>query len=115
MIRRPPRSSLFPYTTLFRSLFAGVLVPVPYAKQFRDSPNAMPSRIHLLGTDELGRDLFSRLLYGSRISLLLAPAASLLATIIAALVGGVAGYAGGWLERIALGGTDLAKIGRAHV
>ena len=108
-------AAAFLIAVFIAALFAGVLVPVPYAKQFRDSPNAMPSRIHLLGTDELGRDLFSRLLYGSRISLLLAPAASLLATIIAALVGGVAGYAGGWLERIALGGTDLAKIGRAHV
>jgi len=101
-------AAAFLIAVFIAALFAGVLVPVPYAKQFRDSPNAMPSRIHLLGTDELGRDLFSRLLYGSRISLLLAPAASLLATIIAALVGGVAGYAGGWLERIALGGTDLA-------
>jgi len=84
------------------TLFAGILAPAPYAKQFRESPNALPSRIHLLGTDELGRDLFSRLLYGSRVSLLLAPAASMLATIIAALVGGLAGYVGGWLERVAL-------------
>ncbi len=90
------------------TLFAGILAPAPYAKQFRESPNALPSRIHLLGTDELGRDLFSRLLYGSRVSLLLAPAASMLATIIAALVGGLAGYVGGWLERVALAGVDLS-------
>ncbi len=90
------------------ALFAGAFAPAPYAKQFRESPNAPPSRMHLLGTDELGRDLFSRLLYGSRVSLLLAPAAALLATSIAALVGGLAGYAGGWLERIAMAGTDLS-------
>ncbi len=90
------------------TLFAGVLAPADYAKQFRESPNASASREHLLGTDELGRDLFSRLLYGSRVSLLLAPAAALLATIIAALVGGIAGYVGGWLERVAMAGTDLS-------
>ncbi len=92
----------------FATLSAGVLAPADYAKQFRESPNASPSREHLLGTDELGRDLFSRLLYGSRVSLLLAPAAALLATIIAALVGGLAGYVGGWLERVAMAGTDLS-------
>ena len=94
--------------TFLATLFAGAFAPAPYAKQFRESPNASPSRMHLLGTDELGRDLFSRLLYGSRVSLLLAPAAALLATSIAALVGGLAGYAGGWLERIAMAGTDLS-------
>lgn len=90
------------------TLFAGVLAPADYAKQFREAPNAPPSRQHLLGTDELGRDQFSRLLYGSRVSLLLAPAAALLATAIAALVGGIAGYLGGWLERVAKAGTDLS-------
>ncbi|PYU77698.1 MAG: peptide ABC transporter permease, partial [Acidobacteria bacterium] len=90
------------------TLFAGILAPAPYAKQFRESPNASPSRLHLLGTDELGRDLFSRLLYGSRVSLLMAPAAALLATIMAASVGGAAGYIGGWIERIVMTCTDLA-------
>ena len=90
------------------TLFAGALAPADYAKQFRESPNASTSLQHLLGTDELGRDLFSRLLYGSRVSLLLAPAAAILATVIAALVGGVAGYVGGWLERVAMAGTDLS-------
>ena len=89
-------------------LLAGFLAPAPYAKQFRQAPNAPPSWQHPLGTDEIGRDTLSRLLYGSRVSLLLAPAAALLATLIAALVGGVAGYLGGWWERVALGATDLS-------
>jgi len=90
------------------AVFAEIVAPAPYAKQFREWPNAPPSRMHLLGTDELGRDLFSRLLYGSRVSLLLAPAAALLATIMAASVGGAAGYIGGWVERIVMTCTDLA-------
>jgi len=88
-------------------LFADQLAPAGYAKQFRESPNAAPSRKHLLGTDDIGRDRFSRVLYGTRISLLLAPAAALLSTLLAALIGGVAGYLGGLWARCAMGFTDL--------
>jgi peptide/nickel transport system permease protein len=89
------------------SLAAGWLAPAGYATQFREAPNAPPSRRHLLGTDEIGRDLFSRTLYGTRISLLLAPAAALLSTLMAAFIGGVAGYLGGAWERLAMAITDL--------
>lgn len=89
------------------SMLADVLAPAPYAKQFREHPNEPPSPQFPLGTDELGRDRLSRLLHGTRLSLLLAPAAALLSTLIAAMVGGLAGYLGGWWERLALAGTDL--------
>jgi len=89
------------------SLVAELVAPGLYAVQFRDAPNAPGSREHLLGTDELGRDLLARLLAGTQVSLLLAPAAAFLATLIAALVGGVAGYLGGWWERLCLGAVDL--------
>jgi peptide/nickel transport system permease protein len=89
------------------SLLANVLAPATYAEQFRELPNAPPSSRHLLGTDDLGRDRFSRLLYGTRVSLLLAPVAALSSTIIAALIGGVAGYLGGRIETAAMWVTDL--------
>ena len=70
-------------------LLTDCIAPAPYAQQFRDLPDAAPTRQHLLGTDALGRDRFSRLLYGTRVSLLLAPAAALLSSLLAALIGGV--------------------------
>jgi ABC-type dipeptide/oligopeptide/nickel transport system permease subunit len=88
-------------------LLANVIAPASYAYQFREEPNASPSRQHLLGTDDLGRDRFSRLLYGTRVSLLLAPAAALLTSLLAAFIGGIAGFAGGWVERFVMAGTDL--------
>lgn len=89
-------------------LFAGTVSPYPYAKQFRERPNAAPSFSHLLGTDSLGRDLFARLIYGTRVSLLLAPAAALLSTLLAGILGGFAGLAGGWREKLILAATDLS-------
>ena len=86
---------------------ASMLAPAGYAKQYRDAADAGPSRQHWLGTDDLGRDRFARVLYGTRISLLLAPAAALLSTLIAALVGGLAGYLGGFWARSAMALTDL--------
>jgi peptide/nickel transport system permease protein len=89
------------------SLAAGWLAPAGYAKQYREAADAPPSRTHWLGTDEIGRDRFARVLYGTRISLLLAPAAALLSTLMAALIGGLAGYLGGRWERLAMAATDL--------
>jgi ABC-type dipeptide/oligopeptide/nickel transport system permease subunit len=89
------------------SLAANWLAPGGYAKQYREATDAPPSRQHWLGTDEIGRDRFARVLYGTRISLLLAPAAALLSTLMAALIGGLAGYLGGVWARIAMAVTDL--------
>src|ERR1700722_333366 len=89
------------------SLAANWLAPAGYAKQFREVPGAPPSPQHFLGTDEIGRDRFARILYGTRISLLLAPAAALISTLLAALVGGLAAYVGGVWLRLARGFTDL--------
>jgi peptide/nickel transport system permease protein len=89
------------------SLSANWLAPGGYAKQYREATDAAPSRQHWLGTDEIGRDRFARVLYGTRISLLLAPAAALLSTLMAALIGGLAGYLGGGWARAAMAVTDL--------
>lgn len=89
------------------ALGAGFVAPYSYAKQFRDTPAATPSAAHIFGTDALGRDEFSRILYGTRVSLLLAPAAALLSTFIAGILGGLAGFLGGWWERAILASADL--------
>jgi len=88
-------------------MFAGLISHSSYATQFRELPNSPPSAAHLLGTDSLGRDLFTRLIYGSRVSLLLAPAAALISTLIASVLGSLAGLAGGWTERVILALADL--------
>ncbi len=89
-------------------IFAGTFTHYSYAHQFREIPNNAPSASHLLGTDGLGRDLFTRLVYGTRVSLLLAPSAALIATILAAILGGLAGLRGGWLENVIVGSADIA-------
>ncbi len=89
------------------SLAANWLAPAGYAKQYREAADAPPSHEHWMGTDAIGRDRFARVLYGTRISLLLAPAAALISTLLAALVGGLAGYLGGAWARGAMAVTDL--------
>ena len=88
-------------------VFAGRLTPASYAEQFRDLPDAPSSRQHWLGTDDLGRDRLSRLLYGTRVSLVLAPAAALLTTLLAGVIGGAAGFLGGYFENCIMAATDL--------
>ncbi|SCF06773.1 peptide/nickel transport system permease protein [Micromonospora haikouensis] len=61
---------------------------------------ASPSAEHLLGTDQLGRDQLSRLLYGAQISLAITAAVLAISLTAGAVVGTVAGYAGGWVDRV---------------
>ncbi len=62
---------------------------------------------HVLGTDEVGRDLFSRLLFGARISLTLAVTAVLMEVVIGSLLGALAGYYGGLLDYVLMRITDV--------
>jgi len=96
----------FLVVTAVAGLFAGSLTS-GYAHQFRDLPSASPSRQHPLGTDDLGRDRWARILYGTRVSLFLAPAAALLSSLFAGLIGGIAGFAGGWTARVVIAIVDL--------
>lgn len=63
---------------------------------------APPGGLHWLGTDQLGRDLFSRLLYGARVAMSISATAILLALALGACLGILAGWLGGWWERIIL-------------
>ncbi len=94
---------------LYASAAASVwLSPHPYQVQYREAVNQPPSSQFWLGTDELGRDRWSRLAAGSRVSLALAPAAALLAVLLAAVAGGGAEMAGGWWSKMVLAAADLS-------
>jgi peptide/nickel transport system permease protein len=66
-----------------------------------------PGGRYLLGTDELGRDILSRLLYGARISLVVAVAATGLTVVIGVTIGVCAGYFGGWVDTVLMRFTDV--------
>jgi oligopeptide transport system permease protein len=80
------------------AVFAPVLAPYHYADGDLLAGSQGPSRHHLLGTDELGRDILSRLLYGARVSLSVAVAAQVVIVVIGVPIGLLTGYLGGWLD-----------------
>lgn len=92
---------------LLASLCADLVPAMSYAQQHRDSISAAPSLRFPLGTDDLGRDRLARLLFATRLSLLLAAGAAVGAMILAFLVGGAAGYCGGWCDRAIVRAIDL--------
>ncbi len=84
---------------LLMAIFANAIAPYhPIEDQDPYTKNAPPSAEHLLGTDEIGRDVFSRLLYAARVSLTVSFVVTAISRIIGAVVGGVSGYFGGWVD-----------------
>ena len=71
------------------------------------APLAPPGPLHRLGTDRIGQDIFSQLVFGSRVSLLAGAAAAVGATLIGGFLGVVAGYSGGRCDRILMRGVDI--------
>ena len=82
------------------AVFGPLFVPYgPYADDLTNTL-AAPSAAHWFGTDQLGRDVFSRVIVGARPILSVAPAATLLATVAGAALGLLLGYAGGWVDAV---------------
>jgi peptide/nickel transport system permease protein len=90
------------------AIFADQLAPYsPYEGDLRASRLLPPSWTHPFGTDDQGRDILSRIIYGSRITLFVVVLVAILAAPIGLLVGTVAGYAGGWVDSALMRITDI--------
>jgi len=97
------------------AIFAPLLTPYSPLEQDWKHPNEGPSEAHLLGTDELGRDLWSRLIYGARVVLVVLPISEnfwvpggtaiwgvFVALVVGTTLGLISGYYGGWLDEITM-------------
>ena len=82
------------------AVFAPWLAPYNPVRQTIVAMNQGPSAAHWMGTDGLGRDILSRVIYGARPSLTLGITAPLLAGIFGTVIGMIAGYFGGWIDRV---------------
>lgn len=92
---------------LLTALIGPWLTPYDFLSQDLDAKNQAPSWAHWLGTDELGRDVMSRIIYGSRTALIVALVVTTLSVVIGAGLGAVAGFFGGRVDGTIMWVTDL--------
>ncbi len=92
------------------STFAPLVTKYSFEEQNISERLESPSFHHWMGTDNLGRDLFSRILYGARFSLLSGVLATLIALLIGTITGTVAGYWGGWVDHVLMRIIDFFMI-----
>ena len=99
--------SLFALIFVFFALFASVLAPFdPLESHYADMLKP-PSTTYLFGTDQLGRDLFSRILYGGKSSLLIAFAVTAIISTVGILIGTLAGFTGGFFDNVLMRLSDM--------
>lgn len=101
--------SLFVLALILLLCFIGPLMPFVKSPTVINlaNPSATPSNEHWFGTDQLGRDLFSRVLYGGQVSLLVGIVATAVAVVIGVIYGAVAGYAGGKADDFLMRFVDI--------
>jgi peptide/nickel transport system permease protein len=109
LLRNPLSAAGLIITALFVLVAIAAPLLAPYDPGHFDAAHRFlaPSSQHWFGTDEAGRDLFSRVLYGARWSLLAAAGILAFAVIAGTLVGLVAGYFGGWVDEVLMRITDM--------
>lgn len=89
------------------AIFAPWIAPQsPFSQNLADRLQP-PSAQHWLGTDSFGRDILSRLIHGSRITLFIVGTVALIAPVAGLLIGTVAGFAGGWVDQVLMRITDI--------
>jgi len=89
------------------ALLAPIIAPYSPTEQRLDQDLLSPTREHPLGTDKLGRDLLSRVLYGSRVSLMVGISTVALSLAIGLLIGSLSGYFGGWVDQLLMRLVDV--------
>ena len=90
------------------ALFAPLIAPYdPLANDYTALADPGPSALHWLGTDNLGRDLLSRLVWGARSLLAIVPLAVAIAYLVGCLMGLAAGYIGGWVDALLMRASDI--------
>ena len=108
---RANKLSLVSLIVIFLLILFSILAPwlTPYGEADMDLMHRLspPSAEHLLGTDEAGRDVLTRLLYGSRVSLMVGIVPTLLSMVIGAVLGVTAGYLGGAVDSIIMRLADI--------
>ncbi len=93
---------------VFIAIFADQLAPhSPVVGDLQGSRLLPPSTEHWFGTDDLGRDILSRIIFGSRLTLFVVVLVAIIAAPVGLLIGTVAGYAGGWTDAILMRITDI--------
>ena len=90
------------------ALFAKYLAPYSFEEQNIDHILQSPSLTHLMGTDKLGRDIFSRIIYGSRMSMAVGVFTAILSLILGTLFGAISGWVGGWVDNLMMRAVDIA-------
>ena len=99
--------SIYILCMILLAIFTPFLAPYDYAYQDLNLGPSAPSPEHLLGTDTLGRDLLTRMMYGSRISLMVGFLATIVALVIGVLWGTIAGFSGGRVDTIMMRIVDV--------
>ncbi len=92
---------------LLIAIFGDVIAPYAHDLQNTDNNLAAPNAQHWMGTDALGRDLFSRLIYGTRISMAVSLLTGVSALLLGTCYGAVSGYAGGRIDNAMMRGVDV--------
>jgi peptide/nickel transport system permease protein len=92
---------------LLTAAFAPLIAPESPFGQNLANRLLPPSAEHWMGTDELGRDIFSRVVFGARITLLIVVLVAVISAPLGMILGAVSGYYGGWTDRILMGITDI--------
>lgn len=92
---------------IFLAIFADYIAPYGMREQELSNALQFPNVNHWLGTDDLGRDVLSRMIYGTRVSLTVGVAAVVLALIIGAFLGVIAGYFQGWIDTLIMRVCDV--------
>ena len=89
------------------SILGPLISPYDFLSQDLDSRNLAPSSTHWMGTDYLGRDVLSRIIYGSRTAMVTAFGVVSVSVLIGIILGSISGFVGGWIDSLIMWFTDV--------